>query len=178
MLYPTENLVPAANLKAPLLDNFLDKIGNRARRIAVGVCNETTVTWNEAQVYFFSGRSSSILPYEVQPGMALAWSARKNLWRLEGAVAAFGYYMGDGNTLGVMFSVPYDQNLYTNQWNAKVYQRKRKIDRNMYRDLCRHAIKGDGSWQTIQDIGCGYSMRGTMTESATSKLEIHIRHMV
>ena len=87
MLYPTENLVPATNLKAPLLDNFFDKIENRARRIAVGVCNETTVTWNEGQVYFFSERSSSILPYEVLPEMALAWSAQKNLYSLEGVTA-------------------------------------------------------------------------------------------
>ena len=165
-------------LGVPLLDTFLDTIGDRARRIAVGVCNETTVTWNEGKVYFFSGRSSSILPYEVQPDMALAWGARKTHWKLEGAVAAFGYHMGDGNTLGVMFSVPYDQRIYKNQWNAKVYPGKRTVNRGMYEDLYKRAIEGDGSWQTRQDIGCKYSMRGTMTKSSTSMLEIHIRHML
>lgn len=125
---------------------------------------------------FFSGASDTILPEYVKSQKAALYDARKTSGPVAtGAVGVLTYYMKDVNkTLGVLFSVPFDYNLYSNWWDAKVYKGKKMADNDMYKDLYYgDPFKGDDSWKTKQ-IGEGYSLKGFMSSSGTCELEVRI----
>ena len=131
--------------------------------------------WTAIGAYYESGTSDTILPYEVPNKKAALYDARKTSGPVAtGAVGVLGYKMEDGNTLGVMFSVPFDYNLYSNWWNAKVYEGTKPVDKSMYDDLYSSAtFKGDDHWHE-SSIGCGYKVRGYMASSGTCSLQCYI----
>ena len=111
-------------------------MGSIQRKVAVGVANETQGTWTAIGAYYFSGTSDVVIPETVKNDKALLYDGRSTDCPVAtGAVGVIGYTMEDGNTLGVLFSVPFDYNWYDNWWNAKVYKGSKKVDHDMYEDL-------------------------------------------
>lgn len=170
------DIIDVVQLTLDLLKTILDAMGNIERKIAVGIGNETPVDWNAIGVHFESGTSDNVLPREVPPQKAGLYDARKTSSAARGAVAALGYKMSDGNTLGVMFSVPFDYNLYENWWNAKIYEGSRGVDYSMYEDLYYYAdpFKGDDHYHS-KAIGLGYKVDGVMSSSGTPTLKMLIQ---
>ena len=170
-------VLPGIELTLKLLQNILDIMGSIKRKIAIGVDNETSNIWNKGAVYFESGTSDVTLPYEIISGKAFTYSARKTEGpTATGCVGVIAYKMSDGNTLGVLFSVPFDYNLYSNWWDAKIYQGEREANYDMYKDLYYgDPFKGDDSWHEKTLLG-GIQMTGYMASSGTPTLLIRIRN--
>ena len=169
-------IIAAIDLTITLLNTLVNALGGVNRKIAVGISNEGTTVWNNPEVYFFSGTSDMVPPYEVKPGKAMTYTARKSAGPVaRGVVGLIGYRMSDGNTLAVMFSVPFDYNLYENQWNARVYPGKVPIGYALYDDqyYLIKSYKGDNRWHE-KDLGQGYHVRGAMNSAGGATLEIHI----
>ena len=172
------DVIDVVQLTLDLLTNILDAMGAIERKIAIGIGNETKVNWNTVGVYFESGTSDVVLPEELAPQQAVLYNARKtNGPTATGAVGVVGFQMSDGNTLGVMFSVPFDYNLYSNWWNAKVYEGSKSVNHDMYKDLYYDAdpFKGDDQYHEREDIGQGYKVKGVMSSSGTCTLMVSIR---
>lgn len=146
-----------------------------SRQVAIGVDNESQKYWTAANVYFYSGTSDSILPHSVPTSKALLYSARKTSGVARGAVGVFTYHMSDGNTLAVLFSVPFDYTWYSNWWNVKVYSDHKPADYSMYYDMYYDkASEGDNSWH-YKSIGYGLKIKGFMTSSSKASLAIHVQ---
>lgn len=92
-----------------------------------------------------------------------------------GVVGVLTYYIpGKDSTLAVMWSVPFDYNLYSNWWNVKLYYGDRGPSHAMYKELYYYAnpFKA-GSWNT-KNLGGGLKCRGFMTTPGNAKLKIEV----
>lgn len=92
-----------------------------------------------------------------------------------GVVGVLTYYIpAKGSTLAVMWSVPFDYNLYSNWWNVKLYNGKKRPDHAMYKELYYDADPfRAGSWDT-KNLGGGLKCRGFMTTPGEAKLQIKV----
>ena len=109
-------------------------------------------------------------------GKALLYEARKTSGPVaKGAVGVLTYNIPDlGQTLAVMFSIPFDYNLYSNWWGVKLYSGKKEADQKMYEDLYYGSpFKGNDKWQE-RDLGSGLKIRGCMASSGQTVLELHV----
>nr|C5NSL2.1 RecName: Full=DELTA-actitoxin-Aas1a; Short=DELTA-AITX-Aas1a; AltName: Full=Bandaporin; Short=Cytolysin bp-1; Flags: Precursor [Anthopleura asiatica]BAH80315.1 bandaporin [Anthopleura asiatica] len=169
-------VIEGGNLVMSVLDRILEAIGDVNRKIAIGVENQSGKSWTAMNTYFRSGTSDVVLPHSVPSGKALLYDGQKTRGPVAtGVVGVFAYAMSDGNTLAVMFSIPYDYNLYSNWWNVKTYSGMKRADQSMYEDLYYHAspFKGDNGWHS-RNLGYGLKCRGFMNSSGAAKLEIHV----
>lgn len=92
-----------------------------------------------------------------------------------GVVGVLAYYIpSKDKTLAVMWSVPFDYNLYQNWWNIHLYNGNKKADYGMYTDLYNdiYPFKANG-WHK-KDLGSGLKSRGSMSNSGAATLEIHV----
>lgn len=140
-----------------------------SRKIAIGIVNETSATWEAINVYFDSGTSDVVIPEIVKPNEALLYNARKTrVPAPTGSVGVIAYYMRDvDKTLAVLFHVPFDKNLFDNCWDAKVYPGWNRANQDMYYDLYYgNPLKGDNGWYS-KVIGEGYKVKGIMGSSGT-----------
>lgn len=169
-------VIAVAELSMAVLDKILDTMGSIERKIAIGIANETASTWEALNVYFQSGASDVILPEYVEKDQAALYDARKTTGpTATGSVGVIAYYMKDANqTLAVLFSIPFDYNLYSNWWDVKVYSGKKKADYDMYNELYYgDPYKGNDEWQS-KPIGGGFTMKGIMTSAGSSKMQLSI----
>ena len=60
--------ISGAELVVSALDKLLRVMQNVARKVAVGIDNETGNKWMHGSVYFFSGTADAALPYEIENG--------------------------------------------------------------------------------------------------------------
>nr|D2YZQ3.1 RecName: Full=DELTA-thalatoxin-Avl1b; Short=DELTA-TATX-Avl1b; AltName: Full=Cytolysin Avt-II; AltName: Full=Hemolytic toxin Avt-2; Flags: Precursor [Actineria villosa]P0DL55.1 RecName: Full=DELTA-alicitoxin-Pse1a; Short=DELTA-ALTX-Pse1a; AltName: Full=Cytolysin PsTX-20A; Short=Pstx20; Short=ptx20a; Flags: Precursor [Phyllodiscus semoni]BAC45007.1 PsTX-20A [Phyllodiscus semoni]BAI70364.1 hemolytic toxin [Actineria villosa] len=169
-------VIAGGELALKILTKILDEIGKIDRKIAIGVDNESGLKWTALNTYYKSGASDVTLPYEVENSKALLYTARKSKGPVaRGAVGVLAYKMSSGNTLAVMFSVPFDYNLYTNWWNVKIYDGEKKADEKMYNELYNNNNPIKPSIWEKRDLGQdGLKLRGFMTSNGDAKLVIHI----
>ena len=114
-------------------------------------------------------------PISLSLGEALLYEARRTYWAA-GAAGVLTYYIpGMEITLGVLFSIPNDYNLYSNWWNVKLYNGKKRADYNMYYDLHYYAdpLEGNNAWHH-RDLGPGLKIRGSMAGSGQVTFELHV----
>lgn len=169
-------VIEAAQLEQTILQNVLDRMGAINRKIVIGIANETPSNWQALNVYFFTGASEAILPEFVKSRKAVLYNARKRTGPVvTGSVGVLTYYMPDvQKTIAVLFSVPFDYNLFRNWWDVKAYNGEKRADYYMYRDLYYgNPVRGDDGWYT-KNIGEGYSVKGIMTGAGTCKLQLKI----
>ncbi|PFX11793.1 DELTA-stichotoxin-She4a-like [Stylophora pistillata] len=169
-------VIDAASLTKDVLQTLLDALGSIERKIAIGIANETPYEWRALNTYFRSGTSDDLLPPFVKKDQAPLYTARKTNGPVAtGCVAVIAYYMPAVQmTVGVMFSVPFDQNFYRNWWNARVYPGEVRASQRMYEDMYYgNPFRGDNGWHK-KDIGHGFHMDGSMTSPGKSVMELHI----
>lgn len=169
-------VIDGAGLTVGLLTTLLDVIANVNRKVALGIDNESTSKWEDPFVYFRSGTADETLPYYVENGKAVLYGPRKTDGSVAtGAVGVLTYHIPQKDaTLAVMWSVPFDYNLYQNWWNVKMYSGEQKANDYMYNDLYYDAnpFKANG-WHT-RNLGYGLKFRGSMASSGKATLEIHV----
>ena len=77
-------------------------------------------------------------------------------------------------SLHVMFSVPYDYNLYSNWWDVSLTDDKVNADDSQFDKMYNgDPFPGDSGWHE-KDIGSGLKVKGSMANSGTPTLEIHV----
>ena len=96
-----------------------------------------------------------------------------------GAVGVFTYYIPDlKKTLAIMYSVPFDYNLFRNWWNVKLYSGRKEASKKTFSDMYRAnkvegPFKGDNSWHT-RNLGSEFSVKGAMGGTGKSQLVITV----
>lgn len=111
-------MIAAADFTINVLKSILKTLSGIERAVAIGIDNETGGKWTSHATYFRSGTSDTTVPYEVGSGEVLLWDARKTSGPVAtGAVGVTAYTL-DGNTLAVMYSIPFDYNWYSNWYNV------------------------------------------------------------
>nr|Q9Y1U9.1 RecName: Full=DELTA-actitoxin-Aeq1c; Short=DELTA-AITX-Aeq1c; AltName: Full=Equinatoxin IV; Short=EqT IV; Short=EqTIV; AltName: Full=Equinatoxin-4; Flags: Precursor [Actinia equina]AAD39836.1 equinatoxin IV precursor [Actinia equina] len=169
-------IIKGAALTFNVLQTVLKALGDISRKIAVGVDNESGKTWTALNTYFRSGTSDIVLPHKVPHGKALLYNGQKDRGPVAtGAVGVLAYAMSDGNTLAVLFSVPYDYNWYSNWWNVRIFKGRRRADQRMYEQLYYYLspFRGDNGWHE-RHLGYGLKSRGFMNSGGQAILEIHV----
>ena len=126
--------------------------------------------------YIFSSRKINVVHLLFSSGEALLYDARKTSGPVAtGVVGVLTYYIpGLDKTLAVMFSIPFDYNLYSNWWDMKLYSGKKRADHGMYEDLYYgNPFRGDNGWHG-RSLGSGLTFRGYMSSSGQAILELHV----
>lgn len=110
-------------------------------------------------------------------GKALLYEGRKTSGPVAtGSVGVMAYYIPDmDKTLAVMFSIPFDYNLYNNWWNVKLFRGRDRANYYMYYFMYHygHPFKGDNGWHH-SNLGLGLKMRGSLASSGQAMLRIHV----
>ena len=111
-------------------------------------------------------------------GQALLYNARKvHGPTATGAVGVLSYYIPHLNkTLAVLFSVPFDYNLYDNWWNVKLYSGDKEASYDMYYEMYHNAdpFQGDDGWKE-RDLGSGLKVKGSMASSGHTTLILLVK---
>lgn len=109
-------------------------------------------------------------------GYAVVYGPRKTEGPVTtGVVGVLAFYIPDiDKTLAVMFSVPFDYNLYQNFWNAKLYPGKKDANYDQYYDLYYKANPFKGNAWHERSLSSGLKFRGFMSKSAKAILKIEI----
>ncbi|XP_065903966.1 DELTA-sagatoxin-Srs1a-like [Dysidea avara] len=174
-----EEIVAGVAITALTLDvikGVLGEIEAAARKIAMGVFNGTDSKWKKGSVYFGSGASDVIIPYKVDVRKCFTYGARKTLGPVAtGAVGVIAYNMDDGDTLAIMFSVPFDYNLYNNCWNVKIYNGHQEANSTMFNEMYNKQsyFVGNDTWES-KKLNDKYMVEGIMTSSSESILQIYV----
>ena len=106
----------------------------------------------------------------------MLYTARKTKGPVaRGVVGVVAFYVpGISKTVAVLFSVPYDYNLYQNWWNVRFYEGERQADYSIYNDLYySNPFKADVPHE--RDLGNNLKFRGDMSSSGTPTLEIRVQ---
>ena len=131
------NVIPVAEFGIGVLKTLLDSLGSIKRKIAIGIGNKTQYAWQAVGVYFRSGTSDDVLPACASPQEAVIYPARKTSGPVAtGVVGVLCYYIPDRKvSLCILFSVPFDYNLYSNWWDVQVFSGKKSPDNQLYNDM-------------------------------------------
>lgn len=172
-------VVSAGAATVSALTDVVKAMGNINRKIAIGIRNEAHRPFEALNVYYLSGTSDNTLPQSsIAHGKALVYTARKTSGSARGAVGVMSIYLpNDRVTLCVLFSVPYDYNLYSNWWNAKFYSGKKSASYDIYEDLYynQNPFKGDDGFHSRSfSVPRGCKIRGYMNSSGTSTLQVTV----
>ena len=180
MKFPSAgDVISGIELTIGLLKSILDTLGNIKRKVAIGVENHTGKTWTASSqsIYFDSGTSDNVLPYKVVDTKALLQGCRKTSGPVaRGTVGVFTYTLSDGNTIAVMWSVPFDYNLYSNWWNVLAFRGKKYANKELFDYMYSwsgNPFSGDNEWKT-KNLDLGYKVRGAMAASGMATMEIHV----
>ena len=172
------DVISSASSILSALKDILDQMDSISRAIAFGVVNHTPTDWEPLNVYYRSGTSDALLPETVPGNHALVYNARKTKGpTATGAVGVLAFKVKSDKplTLAVLFSVPFDYNLYYNWWNVKIYEGVRRADYDMYYEMYNgDPFKGDNGWHE-RDLGHGLRVKGNMNSSEKATLQVHIR---
>ena len=144
------------------------------RKVNISIENLSKKTWSPINIYYYSGESDQEPPKQVEDGETLEYNARNKRSWPTGVVGVLAYSTGDGKTLAVMFSVAFDYNLYSNWWNVKVYEGRKRAGYRMYKSLYyAKPFKGDNGWYE-RSIGNGLNVKGAMSSSGKATLKIRV----
>ena len=171
-------VIPLADLTLDVLQSVLNAIGNINRKIAIGIGNDTPYEFNAVGVYFHSGTSDDVLPKTVQTAEAATYPARRtNGPTGTGVVGVLCYYMPvPDKSLCVLFSVPFDYNLYSNWWAANIYPGVVMPDKMLY-NVMKFEVPypGDDINHYRKLLDFGFIMEdGIMSSSGEAKLMLTI----
>lgn len=141
--------------------------------------SQPAVTLTAGGIYFDSGTTDTPLPRQIQSGETIVWNARKLQGPFPtGVVGVLTYKISDGNTLAVMWSVPFIPigilNVFKNKWSVRVFDGARRADEALFEEMERTVKYGDDNWYDPEDIGQGYRMSGSMATSVKPIVDIHV----
>lgn len=172
----TDLVIPADHLGQQVLEDVFKSMPPTKRGIAIGIANETPYKWSGMSPYFRSGKPGSNMIPEFVKSKEAALPDTKPTGEARGNVGVLTFFIPrDNKTVAVMFSVPFDRNLYINWWDAKVYRGKKEADHDMYFSAYynHNPFKGEDGWHE-KHLDDGYSVKGIMTSGGQCKMKVKI----
>ena len=128
--------------------------------------NGTSATWTHHGIFFKHGEIATLPVDPVESGEKGVFTFKKK-GGVFGASGLLSYKMSDGNTIAMMFSVPYVHLLQKNRWNVHIYEGHREMDENTYEEINSgaaggKAFEGNDAWHE-KHLPFGYHVEGIMT---------------
>ena len=144
-----------------------------------------TVFWSPlSSVHLVSGSSESPLPPTLKPSEAGAARFVKSSIGFRGSVGVFTYDLVHESKqqnlgkLAVMFSVPYDFNLYSNWYGIGMFGSQKLCDKDlfdeMYKDGEKGVVRGKAKGPSLTYRGAHVTIRATMSDSYKPVLKVDI----
>ena len=93
-------------------------------------------------------------------GQALLFGARKGSWSLRGVEGVLTYHIPEiKQSLAVMFSVPYDLNLYSNYYDVQLFPGHKQPDEATFKAMYNvKPRKGENNWTQSKNLGLGSNL--------------------
>ena len=128
--------------------------------------NGTSETWKHHGIFFKHGEKASLPADPIESGEKGVFTFKKK-GGVYGASGLLSYKTSDGNTIAMMFSVPYVHLPEKNKWNVHIYEKHREMDENIYEELHSGAaggkpFEGNDAWHE-KHLPFGYHVEGIMT---------------
>ena len=157
----TENasvILAGAGIVINLLNQIINAL-NVQRCIAFGINNHLSHDLISPRFYIYSGKTEDI-PLSVKKGEAGFASASKTEGTTTGSVGVLSYHIeGTDCRLAILWSVPYDYNLYENWFKISLVNKDTPIDKALYDDMyydrgkltngkVAKATQGEATWDT------------------------------
>ena len=171
-------VIPGVELNVGVLNKILTGMPQH-HAVAIGVDNESGAQWTAPGTYLDpdSTKSDVGIPSKLDTGMALIYDARA-ISRSEGIAGVLTYSVEKGDTMAVMFSIPFSyEEGDTNLWNVHVFEGKREASQDLIEQLSSshfRPIKGDDKEHIKDSIGRGYKAKGSMPNKGKAPLLIRV----
>ena len=128
--------------------------------------NRTSTTWKHHGIFFKHGEKISLPADPLDSGEKGVFVFKK-MGGIYGASGLLSYKMSDGNTIAMMFSVPYVHLGQKNKWNVHIYEAHREMNEHTYDELHSGAaggspFEGNDAWHE-KHLPFGYHVEGIMT---------------
>ncbi|MFN0103663.1 MAG: hypothetical protein ACKV2U_16430 [Bryobacteraceae bacterium] len=169
-----ELAVAAVQAAVAVAETLYDRLSSIDRGVVVTIENRTGKTLKWAGTYEFSGSISDYsreIPSQTA-GFVIASKSQGSFGT--GAVGVFRYRLGDSpQTFEIMYSVPYDYNLYSNLFNGNIVNSAAGPDRRAYDSAYKHSYYAGKDTPTETPSGYIFSM--SMTTNGKAKLNVRIQ---
>lgn len=164
------------------LANIIADQINVNRSATIWLQNDSKHLLANPKTYFVSGGSVS-LPREVRSGGKSVFAVKKSDGAAAGAVGVITYDIVDSNfRLAILYSVPYDYNLYENWFKFQIISNNTPTDKALYEDMYYNygkktlgpaaaAKNGYAKWVN------GFVMQGTMGTTGNCNLKLRFSEM-
>ncbi|KAM9847377.1 DELTA-sagatoxin-Srs1a-like [Aulostomus maculatus] len=154
------------------------------RSCFIEINNSCNYTLSNPRVFTDSGCCEVPLPPMVGPCSSANALFNKTTGAATGAVGVFTYDLFNLNlndyshVLAVMYSVPYDRNLYSNWFAVGIFERGNNCDYNlydiMYNGSENNFVRGKADGSSITYEGDYIIVSASMSESGESVLRVDI----
>ncbi|XP_012711615.1 DELTA-sagatoxin-Srs1a-like [Fundulus heteroclitus] len=155
------------------------------RQCKVEIQNKTSsFTLREPLVHLFSGNCESPLPPTLRPTETGTALFVKTPHTACGSVAVFTYDIlqesnrQDRGRLAVMFSVPYDFNIYSNWYAVGAFSKDKLCDEDLYREMYyasqRGFVRGKAKGPSLTHKAGHVTIRASMSDSYQPVLKVEL----
>jgi len=181
------DLLPPKNKPGEVLDTTSEKEVNRAldevlkstaimhdRSCAIGSANVQGSQLVNPRFYLKSGMAAAVPPFEVNTGETSLKLFVKKDWTLTGSVGVVTYdIVGTDHKVAILWSVPFDWNLYDVWFNVKVYPQDYPTAKHMYDQMYYYAGPWRArGWESREEYGV--KITTSMTHNIHAKLQLYV----
>lgn len=169
-----------------LIGQLLNAIGSAQRRLAIGINNHTDKKLTKPKFYIFSGKIEAV-SLEVGGKLCGAIGASKTAGPVaRGAVGVVSFDIeGTPHRLAIMYSVPFDYNLYSNWFKLGIISKNIETNHDLYDDMyydrgkltsgyAAKADKGYAEWHVTKD-GITYHLEGVMGNGGVATMNTSLK---
>lgn len=118
------------------------------RCISISIENFSPYDLEKPEIHYESGSGTSYTPFDVIKPKTVGISSFHSEELLKGTVGILSYHIsGLKKKLLVMWSVPFDYNLYKNYVNAKVVEEEIELSSELFEDLYSNAKEDKIDWE-------------------------------
>ncbi|XP_030592105.1 DELTA-sagatoxin-Srs1a-like [Archocentrus centrarchus] len=157
------------------------------RQCTIEIVNESSYTLCNPSVHIFSGGCDTPLPSRLRPHESGSALFSKTAHTACGSVGVFTYDLQHQSThqadrkIAVMFSVPYDFNLYFNWHAVGVFDKKTACDESLYNEMYYNAqkgfIRGKANGPTLTYRHDHVTIKSTMTDTYEPILKVNVSNV-
>ncbi|KAJ8264565.1 hypothetical protein GJAV_G00150760 [Gymnothorax javanicus] len=154
------------------------------RNVTIEITNHTReFCLADPKVYLDSGEVHNPPQPTVRPQKTEICSFTKTSGKTSGSVGVLTYHLlerrsKDKDLLSIMFSIPYDYNLYKNWFAVGIYSEDRDVDESlfneMYNDEKENFVRGEAVGSGIRYLGKDLDVRASMSPMGRAIMKVEI----
>uniref|UniRef100_W5KPN9 Uncharacterized protein n=1 Tax=Astyanax mexicanus TaxID=7994 RepID=W5KPN9_ASTMX len=162
----------------------LSKIMNTDRNVTIQITNySNNYTLDNPRIYTYSGHCYDPPQPTIKQNPKEVCSFTKTASTATGSVGVMTYQIltNDRRCIGelaIMFSVPYDYNLYENVFALGIFKKNTECDETlynmMYSNVCAEFRREKGIGSSMTHTGGNILLKGTMSPQAQSVMKVEL----